>query len=70
MACGGYLPPFRMYLIMACRTAIHGAPVRSGSIAKRSHTSQNDVCATRGLTGNISKWLDDASLVTFNMTLP
>jgi len=27
-----------------------------------------NVCATRGLTGNISKWLDGASLVAFDTT--
>jgi hypothetical protein len=41
------MPPFGMYVIMAPRSAIPGAAVHSSPIAKRSHTSQNDVCATR-----------------------
>jgi hypothetical protein len=41
------MPPFGMYVIMAPRSAIPGAPVHSSPIVEGSHTSQNDVCATR-----------------------
>jgi len=45
---GAYVPPFGMYAIMAPRIAAPRAPAHSNPIAKRSHTSHNDVCATRG----------------------
>jgi hypothetical protein len=44
---GAYMPPFGMYAIMGPRSAVSEVPVHSNPIAKRSHTSQNDVCATR-----------------------
>jgi hypothetical protein len=42
------MPPFGMYAIMAPRIAAPRAPVHSNLIARRSHTSQNDVYATHG----------------------
>jgi hypothetical protein len=47
IAGGAYMPPFGMYAIMAPRSDIPGASAHSNPIARRSHTSQNDVCATR-----------------------
>ena len=41
------MPPFGMYMILAPRSAVPEAPVHPSPIAKRSHTSQNDVGATR-----------------------
>jgi hypothetical protein len=47
VAGGAYMPPFGMYAIMAPRIAAPKAPAHSNPIARRSHTSQNDACATR-----------------------
>jgi hypothetical protein len=44
---GAYMPPFGMYAIMAPRIAARRPPVHSNPIAKRSHTSQNDVWSAR-----------------------
>jgi hypothetical protein len=41
------MPPFGIYAIMTPRIAAPRAPVNPNAIAKRSHTSQNDICATR-----------------------
>jgi len=51
---GAYMPPFGMYAIMGPRSAVSEVPVHSNPIAKRSHTSQNDVCATRDRTTPIA----------------
>jgi hypothetical protein len=34
------MPPLCMYVVMAPRSTVPGAPVHSNPIAKRSHTSQ------------------------------
>jgi hypothetical protein len=44
---GASMPPFGMYAIMAPGIAAPRAPAHANPIAKRSHTSQNDVSATR-----------------------
>jgi hypothetical protein len=41
------MPPFGMYAIMVPCSPVPRVPVHSRPIAERSHTSQNDVCATR-----------------------
>jgi hypothetical protein len=46
------MPPFGMYAITAPRLAAPRAPAHSNPTARKSHTSQNDVDATRrGLSG-------------------
>ena len=44
---GAYVPPLGVYETMTPRSAAPGAQVHPYPIAKRSHASQNDVCATR-----------------------
>jgi hypothetical protein len=47
LAGGAYVLPLGVYGIMAPRIAAPRAPAHHNPIAKRSHTSQNDVRATR-----------------------